>query len=424
MSNSITHKLSKNKSSKNRFQITGLIIFLGHFAFIFRQKVFERARSTLKFDVLDAYAAVDIMIVSFLVLVLLCSRRLSGFFSKTFKSSVSWLLAYYLLCALSAVWSLRPAYSLYRSVEFAVFFISLAVAVSYNEGFEKAERKVLLLSLLSVLVQMGLHLRSTNLLSLWSWHTNAYTASAAVIFVYCAGEYLSIANKKLSTDRKRKKMLLLYGSLSLPLLALGTSSASNVSVLFGIIVILFVKRKIGLMMIIIYVSLLFFMLGGSSESLMKIIFPFKTEQQISTGGGRAAIWQLYIDRIAESPVWGYGLGVLPIKGYSAMSALSHNFIFSILIGTGFLGFTIFFIFGIKLATEMIRSLMRKVDGATGVFGAMAAGFLNSLSMPMIADRWATASFAFFAIFALYIFYVYPYNMQSSKKSYSMQPEKT
>ena len=409
----------ERRVARKTYQIVAWLIWVAHFVFIARQKVFVRRRPGLDFDTLDTYALVDVFVASFLALVLLCNGKTFQFLSRAYKSSVFWLLAYYVICALSAVWSSRPAYSLYRSIEFAIFFISLAVAISYSSGFKQAERRVLLLSLLSVFVQMGIHMTGGNLFSLWTWHTNAYTASAAMIFVYCAGEYLALGEKKLSVDRERKKVLLTYGCLSLPLLALGTSSASNVAVLFGMIVILLVQRKIALTMIIIYViiiyaSLSFFLLGGGLDSLLNVVFPFKTEQGILTYGGRVAIWKFYAARIAESPIWGYGLGVLPTKGARVMASLSHNFVFSILIGTGFLGFTIFLVFAVKLALEVTRSLKRKTDGATGVLGALAAGFVNSLSMPMIADRWVTASFAFFSIYALFILYVYPSSFKSPK----------
>jgi O-antigen ligase len=412
----------KSRVARKTTQIVAWLIFIAHFAFIARQKIFQRGR--LNFDALDTYAAVDVFVVSFLALVLLCSGKTFHFLSRAYKSSVFWLLAYYLLCALSAVWSSRPAYSLYRSVEFMVFFISLAVAVSYSSGFEKAEKRVLLLSLLSVFVQMGIHMRSGNLLSLWTWHTNAYTASAAVIFVYCAGEYLALGKQKVSENRGRRRMLFIFGCLSLPLLALGTSSASNVAALFGVVVILLAQRKIWLVMLITYAAVLLFLLGGGLESLMKFVFPFKTEEEIATGGGRADIWNFYIARIADSPIWGYGLGVLPTKGGRAMAALSHNFVFSILIGTGFLGLTIFLIFAVKLAAELIRSFRRKIEGSAGALGAMAAGFVNSLSMPMIADRWVTASFAFFSILALFIIHVYPRSFQSPKTLPSELPKQT
>ncbi len=80
---------------------------------------------------------------------------------------------------------------------FMVFFLSLFVALSYLPTFEKAERRVLFLSVLSVFVQMGVHMKGGISLSLGAWHTIAYTASAAVIFIYCAGEYLALTKAAL-----------------------------------------------------------------------------------------------------------------------------------------------------------------------------------------------------------------------------------
>lgn len=411
--------LPENNASQKTSQAAAWFIWLAHFAFIARQKIFARGR--IDFDTIDTYAAIDVLVVSFLMLILLFNRKTTRFLSVVYKSSLFWLFAYYFVCALSIMWSLRPAYSLYRSIECLVFITSLGVALLYCPGFEKAERKVLFLSLLSVFVQMGAHMRGGGALSLGVLHTNAYSASAAMIFVYCVGEYLALAKKKLSINSKRRKRLFIYGVFSLAFLALGTSSGSNVAALFGIVVILFAQRKMGLMTFIFFAVLLLFFLGGGLDPLMEVLFPGKTEQGIATLGGRTKTWTYYAARIAESPLWGHGLGVSPTKGGGVWMAYSHNFILSILIGTGFLGLTIFIFFPFKLAVELIRSSKRKIEGAAGAMGALAAGFVNSLSMPMIADRWATASFAFFSILFLFLLHVYPKRLQPSKSSFHENP---
>jgi len=413
-----SNSLRKSRVSHKTSQVVAWLIFIAHFTFIARQKIFARGR--LDFDTVDTYAAVDVAVVFFVALLLLCNGKTFQSLSRINKSSALWLLVYYMLCALSAMWSLRPAYSLYRAFEFSIFFVSLIVAVSYSFDFEKAERKVLLLSLLSVFLQMGLHIRGGISFSLLAWHTNAYSASAAVIFVYCAGEYLALGAKKSSDISKRKKMLLTYGCLSLALLALGTSSASNVAAAFGIVVILIVQRRIALMLAIIFMAILFFLLGGGKDFLIDLLFPGKTDHGISSLGGRTITWEYYLARIAASPIWGYGLGVSPTRGGGAWMAYSHNFIISILIGTGFLGLTVFLIFGFRFAMELVRSFKKKITGSVGIMGAMAAGFLNSLAMPMIADRWYTASFAFFSIMALFIIHVNSQSSHQSPKPYLLE----
>jgi O-antigen ligase len=396
------------------------LIWIAHFAFITRQKIFERGR--LDFDTLDAYAAADVLVVSILIIILLISNKTSQFLSNVYKLSAFWLLLYYLLCALSATWSLRPVYSFYRSIEFMVFFVSLVVALSYSAEFAKAEKRVLFLSLLSVFIQMGIYMKGGISFSLAAWHTNAYSASAAVIFVYCTGEYLALAKEKLSEDRSRRKMLFIYGCMSLSLLALGTSSGSNVAALIGLVIILLVQRKIGLMIVIIFASIPFFILSGGLDMFMQVIFPLKSEQAIETLGGRMMTWNYYYERIADSPLLGYGLGVTPTAGGWIWMTYSHNFVISILMGTGLLGLSIFFVFLIKLAAELIRALRSKIKGAMGIMAAMAAGFVNSLAMPMIADRWVTASFAFMSIFALFIIHVYPRSFQSPSLPSSELPK--
>ena len=412
--------LQESMVARKSSQKVAWLIWIAHFAFITRHKIFERSR--LDFDTLDAYAAADVLVVSILIIILLISSKTSQFLSSVYKLSAFWLLLYYLLCALSATWSLRPVYSFYRSIEFMVFFVSLVVALSYSGDFEKAEKRVLFLATLSVFVQMGQHMREGIPLSLTAWHTNAYSASAAVIFVYCAGEYMALVKEKLCEDRSRRKMLFIYGCMSLSLLALGTSSGSNVAALIGLVIILLVQRKIGLMMVIIFASIPFFILSGGIDMLMQVIFPLKSEQAIETLGGRMMVWNYYYERIADSPLLGYGLGVSPTTGGWVWMTYSHNFVISILMGTGLLGFFIFFLFLIKLAAELIRALRGNIKGSMGIMAAMAAGFVNSLAMPMIADRWFTASFAFLSFFALFILYVYTRSFQSPSLPSSELPK--
>lgn len=412
---------------QNGSQKVAWLIWIAHFAFIIRQKIFQRGR--LDFDTLDAYAAVDVIIVAFLMVILLLISRTSQFFTKAFKLSVFWLLLYYIVCALSATWSLRPAYSFYRAVEFMVYFVSLAIALSYSSGFEKAEKRVLFLSILSVFIQMGIHIKDGIPFSLEAWHTNAYSASAVVIFVYCAGEYLALAKQRFAEHRTRRKMLFLCGSLSFFLLVLGTSSASNIAALIGLAVILLLQRKVVLVILIVCLTLPFFVLGDGLDLLKEAVFPGKSEQAIETLGGRTMAWSYYAEKIAASPFLGYGLGVSPIGvedvigsgiGVSPTEddevgvAYSHNFVISILIGTGFLGFSVFLVFLAKLALELIQVLRARIKGSLGIVVAIGAGFVNSLSMPMIADRWVTASFAFMSFFALFILYVYPHSCQSKQ----------
>ena len=80
---------------------------------------------------------------------------------------------------------------------------------------------------------------------------------------------------------------------------------------------------------------------------------------ISTGSGRIWLWEMYIQKVLDSPIIGYGLGVIPVGAHEAMSARTHNFIFSALIGTGFLGLSIFLVFLVKLGSELIISRRKK-----------------------------------------------------------------
>ena len=118
-------------------------------------------------------------------------------------------------------------------------------------NIESAEKKVLLISSIVILLTIIGHIKLTGFsLSLWHWHTNSYSASSAMVFCYCAGEYFR-------AEKKRKKLLLYFGLFSFIFLALGTSSASNLSAAFGIFVILifYSRAVIGILFLLFFITL-------------------------------------------------------------------------------------------------------------------------------------------------------------------------
>ena len=62
------------------------------------------------------------------------------------RTPAFWLLAYYLLCALSFAWSVAPVFSLYRACEYIVFFFATFVIIAQYRDFISVERAFLLVA--------------------------------------------------------------------------------------------------------------------------------------------------------------------------------------------------------------------------------------------------------------------------------------
>ena len=393
----------RNKASSSPY-VAWLLLFC-IFAIIFRQTVLERQRvTTVDFSAVDTFAYLDIAAVCLAAFVLLYSGSLGRTWSALRRTPAVWLCGYYLVCAVSFIWSAAPAYSLYRAIEYFVLFFATCAAVGQYQDFIKAEQVFLRVAMATILLQMCVNLRLLGFsLSLSDWHTNSYSATSAMLFCYCLGEYLAMAKSEGSEAQKRSRRLRLFGIFSFGTLALGTSAASNVAAVVGCLLIFLALRR--LLLVALFVGLLLAILGGGEKFVRNLLFPGKTEHQLETATGRIFIWKLYWRKFLQSPILGYGFGVISGGRDKVFAALSHNSFFSALIGTGSAGLVFFGVFAAKLWWATIGKVWRRAPGTVGFAGALAAAFVNCLGMPLMADRWCTTSVVFVWLLGLFLLHV-------------------
>ena len=213
-------------------KLTKILIFLC-LAHVFRATILIRRRTSAEFLSVDIYAGIDIFIVLTICILLffIYWPRLRFCISN---SSIEPYLFYLLICLVSAAWSSVPYYSAYRAVE----YISLTLAIfasftSYN-SFETAEKNFLWISAIITLFGFGLNIR------LWgfqNFHTNSYSASAALLFCYCFGELLR-------GRVKDKVRIIFFGFFGLFFIIIGTSAASNIAVVAGLLVASIICRNL------------------------------------------------------------------------------------------------------------------------------------------------------------------------------------
>jgi O-antigen ligase len=387
------------------------------FSIIFRQTVLVRQRvTTVDFSAVDTYAYWDIVAVCLAALVLIFSGSLFRTWSALRRTTAVWLIVYYLVCAASFIWSLAPAYSLYRSIEYLVLFFATYTVVAQYQDFAEAERAFLRVVAATILLEMCVNLRLAgfSLLSLQAWHANTYSASSAILFCYCLGEYLAMTKSERSEAKKRSRRLRLFGIFSFGTLALGTSATSNVAVAVGCCLIFLALRRFGLLLAALFVGLLLAILGGGEELVRHLLFPGKTEKEIETAHGRTLIWKLYWHKFLQSPILGYGFGIISGGRDKALAALSHNSLFTVLIGTGSVGLMMFGLFAARLWQSTLGKIWRRGPGMVGFVGALAATFVNSMGIPLLADRWLTSSVVF--VWLLGLFFIHVLNPQQVNRS--------
>lgn len=394
----------RNDSHNSNNVVRGLLLFC-ILAIIVRQTVLVHGRSLAEFTAVDIYASLDIAIVCLAVFVLVFSGSVGRTWSLLRRTPALWLCGYYAFCATSSLWSALPIYSLYRALEYLVLFFAAFTAIAQYPDFAAAERAFLRVGMMTIVLEMCLNLRYLGFsLSLQAWHTNTYGASAAMLFCYCLGEYLAMTKAERSEAQKRSRRLRRFGIFSLCILALSTSSASNVATTLGCLLIFLLLRRFWLVLSGLCFGLLLFLSGRGGGIFRVLLFPGKSEQAIEGASGRLYLWEFCWHKFLQSPAVGYGFGAFRVIS-KGLATHAHNAVFSVLIGTGMVGVILFALFALRLWWITIVEVWRRGVGTVGFAGALAAAFVNSLGIPLMADRWIPTSIVFVWLLGLFLVHV-------------------
>ena len=398
--------MNHSKVKGGSLLIARLLLFC-LFIIIFRHTVLSRGRSIANLDVVDASAAVDIAAVGLAA----CIVTLSGLFgrlpiwSSIVRTSAIWLVLYYAFCGVSSLWSTIPVYSLYRSIEYLILFFATVGAVVQYKDFTAAEGAFCRIAMATILLDMCVTIRYYGFsLSPGVWHNTTYSVSSGMLFCYCLGEYLAMTKAKRAEAKSRSRRLLGFGIFSFCTLALGASSGSNIAVAVGCLLIFLALRRFVLLYVGLSVGLILFLWGVGGHTILHVLFPGKSMSNIETGTGRIFLWQFLFSRFLERPVVGYGFGLVG-RVSRGMATHAHNSFFAVIIGTGSVGLFLFGMFTAHLWWTAISKVWRRGLGTVGFAGAMASAFVNSMSLPVMADRWSTYSIVFVSLLGLFILHM-------------------
>ncbi len=370
-----------------------------------RNTLFMRQRASTTFATVDAAAGVQIGLVGLSGILLVASGKLGELFGNA-RSPLQWLLYYYLLCAISAVWSPMPAYSFYRGMEALILVAGTATAMMRARDQRCAERTLLLLALLTVLLSIGQNVRLHGLgamASLHAWHTNTYTAVAALCLAYAFGEYRAAVDDR----RQWMRWTMLLGGAAV---VVGTSSASNVSALAGLLVAATLQRRFALIAVLVVVSLVAAAVLISNEggalAALGWLFPGKSEYGIETLGGRTVLWELYWENLRARPILGNGFGVLAFGNGQSVRLSSHNSYIASVLGAGLLGGLLAALFLCRLGWQALQGLKDSRPGAIGGAAALATALVNSNSMPLFLELWEESNLVSTALIAYLVYFVW------------------
>lgn len=358
--------------------------------FLFALRVVVLIRRQGDVTTLDIYSLVQIAIILLLTFAILFQPYLQSALRAMLRPPGGFFLAIYVIGVLSATWSEIPKLSGFFAYQGLVLVVA-AVVFFYQQMLRgNLERAALWMSMVLLLMNVVGHARVHMVgFNLESWHTNSYSAVAAMLAAYCLGELWSARGK---LDKRRRRLLKTCLVIALFFLVLGTSGGSNVAFALGVIGALLysAKRKLKAFAIpLIAVAVVVYLV--IPEFLVAVLLPGKTMESVETLTGRTRIWELYWDMFLANPILGVGFGV-PERVASLYTTNTHNIVIGIAASLGMFGLTFFLLYLFSLAKRLLG--MHSKVGYAGVACAIGVGLANGMTVGFLTSGSGPAFMAF------------------------------
>jgi O-antigen ligase len=373
------------------------ILFLSLVAYlpVSRAVFFVRDRTN---RALEDYATVDLQnsinIVAVAIMFSLIVRpktRVSDL--RLLRGPTQWMVIYLAFCLLSCVWSAKPLYVAYQATEMiAVLFFMGYILDKIGEPRDGILYLCRFCAVTAFLPYLGWVLRTGQIIQ----HTNAYSTCGAF------GAAMALAAIRRGVLRFAEVKYSLIACLAA--VVFGTSSASNVSLLIGILMVAAASRRgpISVAKLAVLAVLAFFILTHGFDLVRPYVFPGKNMDQIKTFRGRTVVYADCWAAFRQNPVIGYGFGAgersIDIAGRGITDS-THNGLLSVAVNTGIVGLLFF---GLGLY-RLIRSLwLADLMGnafAFPILVAIVVGLINSMAYPMIGSTWKYSTTSFLGIMA-------------------------
>lgn len=375
-------------------------------ALCFRKDVMIRFRwGALDYTSVDSYAALEIAIVLASCAYCLTNRNLAPTLRNISGTSFSAFFAMYSWGLFSSLWSEQPPYSLFQALEVLSQLLLVLIAVNYASTLESAETSVLWVSMIATLCGIGQYIRLFGLSTqLSDWHTNHYTATAAILLSYCVAEFFA------SSGRRRIR-LTAFGGFACFALLLGTSAASIIAALTGFATTALLLKGNRWPLVAIAVIA---MIGAALEPdlAFSLLFPGKTEHQVTSLHGREHLWSALASYIWESPIVGHGFAMGAKLGgmrsdYQIVTTNTHNSFLSVILGMGLVGVLIAALAAARFTFEIRRNRKAGIPGSVGAASAIVSGVVNGMGIGILGETWRSSTLAFSAILALHAIWIFP-----------------
>ncbi|WAT17569.1 O-antigen ligase family protein [Aurantiacibacter sp. MUD11] len=370
---------------------------------LMRTTVLIRRRDTSEFNAIDSSATFAVLIVATILGLLVVHPRARGTLMKLQSSSAILLLVYLAVAAFSAFWSQEPLYTLFRAGEVLAVFGALYVLMDGYSNWRDAER-AMLWTLMIVTVLSLMQRVMTGGISVQGLHTNVYTVTAGMGFLYALGE-------SLRADPLRKAALRRWAGVFVIFAILGTSAGSNIAIALGMLVLLpFLSRSKVIVIPAAVACLALVVVMGTSEQLLSTtVLTGRSVDEVSHLTGRFFLWQGYWNAFIEQPLIGQGFAIVARIGdqFGTLATTNaHNGYIEALAGLGIIGFALLVYHSIRLTIETVAASRARIAGGLGSLAAVVMLLVNNNSKSILGGAFdptvvgALAVLAFLHTFTL------------------------
>lgn len=361
------------------------VLLLVIFGQVIRVTLLIRKRSSASFAAVDPTNMITILLL-ILGLLLLLTPKGGKVFQRAISSPLRFFMLYYILCGSSILWSDEWSFTIFRTVQLLVNTVLMCWI-----AYEMKDIKTALLALIRfAAIWMLFGILGRMRLSGFGLFGNDNAAScvAAMGLVMTLGAW----KEKIISFQKLiiPGVVFVFGLLS------GLSSASNISVIFGVSLVLVGVRHKSALFIQALAAVVVVSIGWSviqSGAFNKWLMPGKTQAQITSLHGRTDMWKRYYKGIQERPILGYGFPIGEKRartledGTQFGEGSAHNSIVGIAINTGAVGLGIIFLGVAQVLSATNRSIIAGRSGGVTMIAVIATAFLNSMSYPVIGSHW-------------------------------------
>ncbi len=349
-------------------------------------------RGVADYAAVDSQNAINIL-ATLLMLGLIVLPRARRSNNLIVRGPTQWLLVYYVLCVLSCLWGTNPLYTVYRAAELIILLVFMAYILDMiGDPHDAIIYLCRFCAVTAFLPYLAGVLRYGGIIQ----HTNAYSTAGAF------GTILALASVRSGAVTFLEVRYSLLACLFSVLL--GTSAASNLSLIVGLVLVWSFSRQPGSSRLRLLAAVIVLSLTATAafEIMMPYLFPGKDLQDITSLHGRVGLWRLCLQAGRQQAMLGgsFAVGERSIDLWgSGVTNSAHNSLVSVFINTGGVGLGFFVLAWWALLRQAYWCHLQGSPYAYPVIAAVVVGLVNSMSYPLVGSSWKYVTTPFLGIVA-------------------------